>query len=291
MLLLQLQAGSSSTWTQGQNRMDEPPSPARPTYNFQATTTTRAGRIDSPQASQAPPPDFFPPSYTQEQGGFSPSMDQAAFTAHSTPVEAPSTIMTNFYQPAPEYIFGSTYGAETTPPPSFAAPPPTIPSQSFQAPPASEPTAGTMPPLQAGSMNVQPAPGLSGMVGMVAASSGSGIQVAPEVQRSAPMASGNGQQVASGTQPIIGGQVVGGSSHAPQAGGAPGAALVVAPEGRGPAVKPGRLSPDAAAFQPSPIKTASGGVYTGVKGLVGPLSVGKGHFEIMRECCCRYDDP
>ena len=52
---------------------------------------------------------------------------------------------------------------------------------------------------------------------------------------------------------------MGASSHSPEAGGAPGAALVVAPEGQGPVVKAGRLSPDAAAFKPASIKTVSGG--------------------------------
>lgn len=199
------------------SRTNERNTAASPTYSFQPNGNTRPGRIDSPVANRPPSSNFFdynPPSGMQ-QSGFNP--------APLAPTSAPSG-------PTSQPAIGRGQDAS-----SFYATPH----------PAETLSAGYMPPFQAGTVNVQPAPGVSGVAGLMAAAGGNAVQVA------------SGQP---GTQPLAGGAVVGASATGPAAGGAPNSTLLVAPEGLGPPVKAGRLSADAASFVPPSIRTAPQGM-------------------------------
>ena len=199
------------------NRTNEMNTAASPTYSFQPNGNTRPGRIDSPVANRPPSSNFFdynPPSGMQ-QSGFNPAAP-APTSVRSGPTSMPAMARG---QDASSF-YGTTHPAETL-------------------------SAGYMPPLQAGTVNVQPAPGVSGVAGLMAAAGGNAVQVA------------SGQP---GTQPLAGGAVIGASAAGPAAGGAPDSTLLVAPEGLGPPVKAGRLSADAASFVPPSIRTAPQGV-------------------------------
>ena len=107
-------------------------------------------------------------------------------------------------------------------------------------------SAGYALPLQSGTVDVQPASGASGMGGLLAAASGGAVQVA------------SGRP---GAQPLAGG-AVNGASAAPAAGAAaPAPTLLVAPEGQGPSVKAGRLSPDAPTYAPPSVRTGRQGMF------------------------------
>ncbi|KAK9821005.1 hypothetical protein WJX74_000235 [Apatococcus lobatus] len=195
------------------NRTNEMHTASSPTYNFQPNSTTRRGRIDSPVAEQRPSHQFFDnTALNAQQPSFTPILP-APTSARSGPATTPSI----------------AHGSDAS---SFNT---THPAETFSS--------GYTPPLQAGMVDVQPASGISGMAGLIAATSGA-VQVA------------SGQP---GPQPLAGGAVIGASAAHPPAGDAPGSTLLVAPEGQGPSVKAGRLSHDAPSFGPPSIRTAPQG--------------------------------
>ena len=197
------------------SRTNETNPATSPTYNFQPNGTTRRGRINSPVAEQRPSSHFFDYTAPSGESSFAPA-PLVPSSARSDPIRTAAI---------PQGSEASTF---TT----------THPAETFSS--------GYALPLQSGTVDVQPAPGASGMVGLLAAASGEAVQVA------------SGQP---GTQPLAGGAVIGASAAGPAAGAAPAPTLLVAPEGRGPSVKAGRLSPDASTSPPPSIQTGRQGMF------------------------------